>query len=57
MAAEVNGEKCTGCGLCVEACPVDAISLENDKAKVDAEKCVDCERCVEECPNEAMSIP
>ena len=57
MAAEVNRDKCTGCGLCVEACPVEAISLENDKAKVDDEKCIVCGRCVEECPNEAISIP
>lgn len=57
MAAEVNREKCTGCGLCVGACPVEAISLENDKAKIDGEKCVDCGRCVEECPSEAISVP
>jgi len=41
----------------VDACPVEAISLENDKAKVDAEKCVDCGQCVEECPNEAIKMP
>lgn len=57
MAAQVDQDKCTGCGLCVDACPVEAIALENDKAKVDADKCVDCGRCVEECPNEAISIP
>ena len=57
MAAEINNEKCTGCGLCVDACPVEAICLENDKAKVDADKCMDCGRCVEECPNQAIRIP
>jgi Fe-S-cluster-containing hydrogenase component 2 len=57
MAVQIDGEKCTGCGLCVDACPVEAISLENDKAKVDAEKCVDCGQCVEECPNEAIKMP
>jgi len=57
MAVQIDGEKCTGCGLCVDVCPVEAISLENDKAKVDAEKCVDCGQCVEECPNEAIKMP
>jgi len=57
MAVQINGEKCTGCGLCVDVCPVEAISLENDKAKIDAEKCVDCSQCVEECPNEAIRMP
>ena len=57
MAVQINQEKCTGCGLCVEVCPVEAISMENDKAKIDVEKCVDCGRCVEECPNEAISMP
>ena len=57
MAVQINQEKCTGCGLCVEICPVEAISMEDDKAKIDAEKCVDCGQCVEECPNEAISMP
>ncbi len=57
MAVQINQEKCTGCGLCVEVCPVEAISMEDDKAKIDAEKCVDCGQCVGECPNEAISMP
>jgi len=56
MAAQVDGEKCTGCGLCVGACASEAITLKNDKAKVDAGKYVDCGRCMDECPNDAISI-
>ena len=56
MAAQVDRDKCTGCELCVNTCPVEAITLKNDKAKVNAEICVDCGQCVEVCPNEAISI-
>ncbi len=57
MAAQINQEECTGCGLCIDVCPVEAISLKDDKAKVDQETCVDCGQCVGECPNKAIVVP
>ena len=57
MAVQIDSEKCTGCGLCVEICPVEAIGMENKKAQVDADKCVDCGQCVVQCPAEAISLP
>ena len=56
MAAQVDEEKCTGCSLCVDVCPLEAIKLENDEAKVDEDICPECGVCVEECPNDAISI-
>jgi len=55
MAVIVDGEKCTGCGTCVEVCPVEALKVENEKAVVDEEACIDCGTCIEECPEEAIS--
>lgn len=55
MAAKVSNEKCTGCGICIDACPVEAIKLENDKAVI-SDDCTECGVCVEECPNEALSL-
>ena len=55
MAVTIDEEKCTGCGTCVEACPVEALKV-NDKAKVDEDACIDCGTCVDECPEEAISL-
>jgi ferredoxin len=56
VAAKVDDQKCTGCGACVDVCPVDAITLSHDKAVIDRSVCTACGQCVEECPNEAISI-
>jgi len=56
MAAKVDADKCAGCGPCVEACPVEAIKIENNLAVVDADTCIDCGVCVGECPSEALSV-
>ena len=56
MAAEVDAGTCTGCGACVDTCPVEAIAMQGGKAAVDAGKCVDCGACIDECPVEALSM-
>lgn len=56
MAAKVDQEKCTGCSLCVEVCPVDAITMKDGKAQIDADACIDCGICEGECPAEAISM-
>ena len=56
MAAKVDAKKCTGCGTCVEICPVQAIRIEKEKAVIE-DDCVECGACMYECPNGALSIP
>jgi ferredoxin len=52
--AYVITDKCTNCGACVDACPVDAISEGDGKHVIDADACVDCGACADECPVEAI---
>ncbi len=46
--------KCTNCGACYNACPVDAISVDASsffyKCVVDEKKCINCGKCVVVCP-------
>lgn len=56
MPAKVNTDKCTGCGNCVEICPVEAITLEEDIAVVDEDQCIECGACEDECPEDAIKV-
>ena len=50
----VDNNECTGCGICVEECPVDTIYMQNEKAEINMDNCIRCGRCHEVCPEEAV---
>ncbi len=50
----VDAEKCTGCRICVEKCPTEAILMEGEKAKINMEECIHCGICHSACPQEAV---
>jgi len=56
MPAVVDREKCTGCESCVEACPLEAIEMQDEIAVIDEEVCGDCGACVDVCPTEAITL-
>ncbi len=52
----INAELCTGCGGCINICPVCALVLDtNDKAQVN-QNCNDCKICVQACPVNALCL-
>ena len=43
---------CEECGVCVEQCPVGALSMgENGKIDWKEELCVQCDTCIHVCPH------
>lgn len=52
----IDEDLCIGCEVCVEACPVDAISMNEDMAEVDRDKCLGCGICHRNCSEEAITI-
>ena len=53
MTVKIDENRCTGCGICVQVCPVEAITVER-VATINPETCTGCGSCVAECPNEAI---
>ena len=51
---QVDSELCEGCGVCVETCPNEAISLIENIAAIDGQRCNQCGDCLEVCPTGAI---
>jgi ferredoxin len=50
----VNSEICNGCGVCVDYCPVNAITMKDAVASVNTDTCISCRACSVYCPEHAI---
>ncbi len=55
MKAKVDQEKCTGCGQCESACPMEVIAIDDGIAVV-GDECIECGVCIDVCPFDAISL-
>lgn len=59
MPPIIDRNKCTGCGICADICPLDVFCHdENAEFPVVAheEECWHCNSCVLDCPDGAVSL-
>jgi len=53
--ATIQIENCTGCGICIDRCPMKAITVD-DVAVIDQSLCIGCGLCVSGCDFEATLL-
>lgn len=60
-----NQDRCKGCGLCIEACPLNIVTIDqnviNKKGYSPAtvfemDKCIGCTNCATMCPDEVITV-
>jgi heterodisulfide reductase subunit A-like polyferredoxin len=58
IVSEVNARRCSGCGVCVTACPYNARRIDEEKkiAVVEEALCQGCGVCAALCPNGAAKL-
>jgi len=53
----INTDKCTGCGICLKKCPVNAIiGSKKSPHFIIADKCIGCGACEDSCKFDAISV-
>jgi len=50
----IEPSNCDGCGVCVDVCPTDCISLADAELAIDGADCISCHLCGEFCPSGAL---
>lgn len=54
--AEVDADKCVGCGICAEKCQFRAIGFRKDQAFIRPKRCMGCGVCIDSCAKDALTL-
>lgn len=52
---KIDANKCIGCGKCENLCPMNNITMKDQKA-VSGNRCTMCYRCINNCPKQAITL-
>jgi uncharacterized protein (DUF362 family)/Pyruvate/2-oxoacid:ferredoxin oxidoreductase delta subunit len=56
LRPHVPPQDCEGCGVCLQNCPVGAISMSAGHAEIDHSRCIHCYCCHELCPEKIVEL-
>jgi nitroreductase/NAD-dependent dihydropyrimidine dehydrogenase PreA subunit len=56
VTTSIDSNLCTGCGLCIEVCPSETITIKNSVAVVSGSESLNCGHCAAICPNGAITV-
>jgi len=56
FSVQLDAARCTGCGICVRRCQMDAFSMAGNRARLDGQRCIGCGLCVSTCPAGALKL-
>ncbi len=52
----VINDTCNGCGICVDRCPVCAITMKDNVACINRNMCIGCGNCATVCPEKSIEM-
>ena len=54
--AEIDTDRCTVCGECIERCKYKSMSIQNDEIYIDPMSCTGCGKCLVGCNQRAITV-
>ena len=54
--AAYDPETCQTCGVCVDRCQMEALTLDSGTVRLDVDRCIGCGLCVSTCPAGSLSL-